>query len=96
MGRQTFRGVAESVRTDEIRDRVVSTASAVFQCDSQTILAEPSIERIPSWDSVAHLNFILALEQEFHCSFTDHEIEQLTTMAGIVDVISAKVSGVTK
>jgi len=92
MGHQTFRGVAESVTANELRDRVVSTASAVFQSDSQTILAGSSIEQIPTWDSVAHLNFILALEQEFHCNFTDAEIEQLTSIPAVVQVLGAKVA----
>jgi acyl carrier protein len=78
------------VTADEIHDRVVSTASAVFESDSQTIVAGSSIEQIPSWDSVAHLNFILALEQEFHCNFTDAEIEQLTSIPSIVRVLGAK------
>ncbi len=90
MGRQTLRGVTESVTAEEIRDRVVSTASAVFQTDSQTILTESSIEQIPTWDSVAHLNFILALEQEFQCGFTDDEIEKLTSIPSIVQVIGSR------
>lgn len=92
MGRQTLRGVAESVTTNEIRDKVVSTATAVFQSDTQTILAGSSIEQIPTWDSVAHLNFILALEQEFRCNFTDAEIEQLTSIPAIVKVLDARAS----
>jgi acyl carrier protein len=80
------------VTAEEIQDKVVSTASVVFQTDSQIILVESSIEQIPTWDSVAHLNFILALEQEFHCSFTDAEIEQLISISSIVKVLGSKAS----
>lgn len=90
MGDKTFRRVAENVTAQEIQDRVVSTAAVVFQTDAATVLAENSIEQIPSWDSVAHLNFILALEQEFRCNFTDVEIEALTSIPSIVQVLGAK------
>jgi len=90
MGGSTLGRIANSVKADEIRSRVVSTASVVFQTDSETVLAESSIEQIPTWDSVGHLNFIIALEQEFGCGFTDAELEAFTSIPAIVQVISAK------
>ena len=75
---------------EEIHNRVVATASVLFRTDLSTINAESSIEQIPTWDSVAHLNFILALEQEFQCGFNDAEIESLISISSIVQVISSK------
>ncbi len=46
-------------------DRVRQITADVFDVDVQEVTVESSPETIASWDSQAHLNFILALEAEF-------------------------------
>lgn len=81
---------AKDVRYGDILDRVVSTAASVFQVPIAAVPLNSSMEQIDSWDSVSHLNFLLALEQEFQCSFSEEEFERFTSVSAVVDVISAK------
>jgi acyl carrier protein len=52
-----------------ILDRVRQTAADVFDLDVADVTADSSPETIPSWDSQAHLVFVVALESEFGVRF---------------------------
>jgi acyl carrier protein len=79
-----------NVTDDDILSRVVSTASIVFQISTNDVPLTSPIEQMPLWDSLSHLNFILALEQEFQCRFTEEEIEALSSISSVVKIVSAK------
>ena len=50
----------------------------VFRAPVKSITADSSIDTVASWDSLTHLNLILALEERFNVSFTEDEtIEML-------------------
>lgn len=48
-----------------ILDRVRQITADVFGVDIREVTVESSPETIASWDSQAHLNYVLALEAEF-------------------------------
>jgi acyl carrier protein len=62
----------------------------VFSIPIEQILPDSSPDTIESWDSLQHLNFVLALEQEFSVQFQPEEIEKLTSAAVIVEILQAK------
>jgi acyl carrier protein len=78
------------MKDHRIQERVVSTASAVFSMPAEVVAESRSLQEIPTWDSIVHLNFVLALEQEFGCTFSEQEIEELLSISSIVAVIGAK------
>ncbi len=51
--------------------------SAVFEVPIESITETSSVDSIESWDSVKHLNLILALEEEFNISIPDEEVGNL-------------------
>ena len=53
-----------------ILDRVQQIAADVFDLDAADITPDSSPETISTWDSQAHLSFVLALEAEFGIRFT--------------------------
>jgi acyl carrier protein len=55
--------------TETILDRVRQTAADVFDLDVEDVTPDSSPETIPSWDSQAHLVFVVALESEFGVRF---------------------------
>lgn len=75
---------------DDILSRVASIASIVFQISTHAVPLTLPIEQMPTWDSLSHLNFILALEQGFRCQFNEEEIEALASASSVVEIISAK------
>ena len=45
----------------------------VFHIAPETVGDDTSVDTVEKWDSLTHLNLILALEQEFDVSFTEEE-----------------------
>jgi acyl carrier protein len=45
----------------------------VFKIDIQTINDETSVDNVEKWDSLNHLNLVLALEEAFDISFTEEQ-----------------------
>ncbi|MCI0486441.1 MAG: acyl carrier protein, partial [Blastocatellia bacterium] len=51
-----------------------------------------SNETIKEWDSMQHLNLILALEESFGLEFAPEEIERMLSIEAIASVIEEKLS----
>ena len=53
--------------------RLKQVLANVFDEESGSINDESSMDTIENWDSLKHLNLILALEEEFAVSFDEDE-----------------------
>ena len=71
-------------------DSVRRIVSDVFEVPEEQVKAESSPDNIESWDSIHHLNLVLALEQEFEVQFTPEEIEQLLSVELIAALVAEK------
>ncbi len=80
----------------KIEGRVKNVISAVFEIPADKIGEESSPDNIESWDSLKHMNIVVALEEEFNIQFTDDEIIGLINMKLIMVIIREKLSGNTK
>lgn len=47
-----------------------------------------------SWDSLFHLNLLLAIEQEFRISLNDEEVAQLNSFEIVLEIVESKLGGV--
>jgi len=65
-------------------------AADIFQVGPDRIHRESSPETIESWDSLQHLNLILALEQHLGLEFEPDEIERMTSLDAIFSIIEEK------
>ena len=72
---------------DKIEDRVKSVISAVFEIPVEHITEDSSPDTIESWDSLKHMNMVVALEEEFNIQFTDDELIELINMKLIMVVL---------
>jgi acyl carrier protein len=73
-----------------VLQRVQRIAADVFSVPLAQINAESSADTIESWDSLQHLNFVLAVEQEFGVQFTPEEIEKLISVNTVVQMLETK------
>ena len=64
---------------NEIKLRYV--IASVFQIDAAAINEDSSVDSIEAWDSLTHLNLVLALEQEFDVSLTEEEAVEILNFA---------------
>ena len=72
---------------EQVLSRVREIASDVLQSG---VTAESSPETIENWDSVHHLNLVLALEEEYGFEFLPEEMDQAKSVGSLALVVSAK------
>jgi acyl carrier protein len=60
-------------------ERVQRVATDIFNVPAAQIVPAATPEMIEGWDSLQHLNLVVALEQEFGLQFTAEDVEQLQT-----------------
>ena len=72
---------------NKIEDRIKNIMSAVFEISTGEINDESSPDTIESWDSLKHMNMVVALEEEFNVQFTDDNITELINMKLIKAVL---------
>lgn len=70
-------------------ERLLAVFTSVFGLDPSRFRPGDSYETIPEWDSVNHINLILALEAEFGVEFDPGEIAELAS----VEAIRARLGG---
>ncbi|HSE43699.1 MAG TPA: acyl carrier protein [Gemmatimonadales bacterium] len=70
-----------------LRDRVVRVTSQVLNLPVGAITEESSPRTVEGWDSLGHMNLMLALEEEFGVQFSDERILQLLSVGAIVQAL---------
>lgn len=75
----------------EISERIVGLVSDIFEVPLAQVRADSSPDNVETWDSLRHLNLVLALEDEFGIQFTPEEIEQLLSVEIIESFVQEKV-----
>ena len=50
-----------------------------------------SVDNLPYWDSLLHVNFLMAIEDEFKIQFTTKEMTTLKSIDEIVEALRNKV-----
>ncbi len=73
-------------------ERVRGIAADVLQVSGNEITAQSSTENVETWDSLHHLNLVLAFEQEFGVQFEPEEIDQMNSVQRIVAVLAHKLN----
>jgi acyl carrier protein len=66
------------MQSERVLKKVLAIAADVFQVDESSIGPASSPDSIETWDSLHHLSFVLALEQEFGVQISPEEIERET------------------
>jgi len=62
----------------------------LLDLDPERIDGSTLKDNTPAWDSLNHINLVVALEQEFGISFDLHEIESMLSYDDIVQVVVGK------
>ena len=72
------------------KERIKNVMSAVFEIPEEQIKNDSSPDTIGSWDSLRHMNLIVALEDEFKVELTDDEILDMMNYKSIESIIIRK------
>tara|TARA_Y100000031_G_C8064897_1_gene312377 strand:- start:482 stop:733 length:252 start_codon:yes stop_codon:yes gene_type:complete len=73
-----------------IKERIKNIMMSVFDLSISDLNNNSSPETIENWDSLRHMNLVVALEEEFNIEFEDDEIGVLLDFSTIVSVVQNK------
>jgi acyl carrier protein len=73
-----------------LTDQVRQIAADVFGEPLTAISAETSPKTLASWDSLQHLNLMLAIEETFGVQISPEDAEQMSSIAATVEMLQKK------
>jgi len=73
-----------------LNERVFKVISQVMNIPLEGVNERSSPENIEQWDSLQHMNLILALEEDLKVKFTDEEIAEMTDVRLILKALKTK------
>ena len=76
--------------TSTILDQIRQLASDVFAVPAKSVGKDSSPDNIKTWDSMQHLNLVLAVEEKFNLQFSPEEIEEMSSVGRISAMIESK------
>lgn len=74
----------------ELTERVNEIFCEVFDDESIKIASEMTANDIDSWDSLSHVNLIIAIETNFNIRFSQKELLTLKKVGDLLDCIRSK------
>ena len=75
-----------------MEQRIKNVMSAVFEIPVNKIKGNASPDTIESWDSLKHMNLVVALEEEFEIEFINDEINEMMNFAQVKSVLMGKIN----
>lgn len=69
-------------------NRLKQVISTVFGLDECTINEETSVDTLEEWDSLHHLNLVLALEEAFDITLTEEQTVEILSYPLIKAVLN--------
>lgn len=77
---------------EEIKARARAALAKALKTDPEAIADNASQMDLSEWDSVRHMNVVLALENDFGIEFEDAELPTLTSLPLLVAAIEKHTS----
>jgi len=65
------------MRMSANESKLKKVLAAVFKIDAEMVNDETSVDNVERWDSLNHLNLVLALELEFNVSFSEEQTVEI-------------------
>ena len=75
---------------EELFEQINEIFREVFDDDSLVITDETNSEDIEDWDSLEHINLVVAMEKRFNMKFNIKEVGQLQNVGEMADLILSR------
>lgn len=75
---------------EEIYEQLNEVFQDVFDDEDIVVCDSTTADDIDDWDSLEHINLIVAVERQFHIKFNMGEVNKFRNVGEMVDVIVAK------
>ncbi len=77
---------------EEIYERLNNVFRDVFDDEGIVVKPETTANDIEDWDSLEHINLIVAVEQEFGIKFNMNEVTTMKNVGEMVDIIISRMN----
>lgn len=75
---------------NELLDRLQPIFREVLDNPALVITAASSAKNVEGWDSLAHINLVSAIEQDFRVRFALGELERINNVGEMIELMQAK------
>lgn len=75
-----------------ISDRLKKTILDALEIDDYNFVDKTTANEVPNWDSLNHINVILAVEGEFKIKFKGAEILRIKNIGELQQLINSKLT----
>lgn len=76
---------------EEVYERLNEVFRDIFDDEDIVVSDETTANDIEDWDSLEHINLIVAVEQEFEMKFTMGEVNKFKNVGAMVDIIMERI-----
>ncbi len=76
---------------EEIFDRLNEVFRDVFDDESISVTDTTTADDIEDWDSLEHINLVVAVEKEFGIKFNIGEVNTMKNVGEMVDIILKRI-----
>ena len=80
------------ISTEQIYQRLTEIFHEIFDDQSIVPTSEMKAGDVPEWDSLNHINLIVAIEARFKIKFKSTELESLRNVGHLVELIERKLN----
>ncbi len=77
---------------EEVFERLNKVFQDVFDDDSIVVNDETTSADIEDWDSLEHINLVVAVEQEFGMKFNMNEVTTMKNVGEMVGIILSRIN----
>ena len=76
--------------TADVEGRLRTVVADVLGLDASAVGADTSPDTVEAWDSLQHLNLVLAIEEEFDFQVSDAEMTEMVSFPLITAIVNEK------
>ena len=74
----------------DVVERLTEVFRATFGDETIVLDRAMTADDVAGWDSVSHITLIYAIEDEFGVTFSSRDLETLTCVGDLVDIVSRR------
>ncbi len=79
------------MKREEVFERLNNVFRDIFDDETIVVKEETTSKDIEDWDSLEHINLVVAIEQEFGIKFNMNEVTSMKNVGEMVDIILTRV-----
>ena len=78
------------MQNDEIKSRLTPIFRDVFDDEALVVSEGMTAEDVAAWDSLSHLNMIVAVEKAFGVKFSVRDVRSLKNVGELIELVKKK------